>query len=159
MVIMKRFAWLWGALLGAVLFPVLMVACNDIVASHLPLPSGATLSPANLPSLLQGVSIITRHYGGWGAGVGCCGAMLWIGNRSLKWRLLSIGVGIGAVSYLFWQLWTNWHLYSIGSINPTMWAQCVYAATSAPLILGALLLLFFALLLRSSGALVSGTEK
>jgi hypothetical protein len=154
---MKRFAWLWGALLGFVLFPLLMIACTYIVSNYLPRPApvGTTIivAPPSSSILLPYLSKIARDFGMWSAGLGCCGAMLWTGKRSLQWRLLSTLVATGTVSFLWWDYQ---HLYSIGRADLDRWIRYVHGATLAPLLLGALLLAFLALVMRSSP--ISPTE-
>lgn len=151
---MKRFAWLWGTLLGAVLFPLLMVACSYIVSNYLPRPVvvGTTISVGPFsPSIFWSyLSKITREFGLWSGGLSYCGVLLWTGKRSLKWRLLSMGVGTGTVSYLVWKLWKYGHAFSLGRADLDSWVHYVYVATLAPLLLAALLLVFLALLMRSS---------
>jgi hypothetical protein len=147
---MKRFAWLWGTLLGAILLPVLMTACSYGAASYLAFSSGVITKPSNLFSLLYGLSTSTIYSRVWDGALGCCGAMLWTGHRSLSWRLLSIGVGIGATAYPLRDLWKYWHWpYGTGIGDPYRWLRLVYVANCTPLALASLLLLFFAILLRS----------
>jgi hypothetical protein len=143
---MKRFAWLWGALLGVVLLPLLVIACYYVIARVLPVPPRATIGLFSLSSLLQVLLHIAAHDGVWYGGLGCCGAMLWVGNRSLKWRLLSTLVGTGTMSYVLWNFWGFWR-----SSTPKNSSYLpFYVATIAPVTFASLLLVFFALLMRSS---------
>ncbi|RYG54119.1 hypothetical protein EON80_32050 [bacterium] len=144
---MKRFAWLWGSLLGIILFPLLMIACNYGVPRLPIFPPVVTVGSFSLSLFLQALAYLTGHSAFLGGGLGCCGAMLWAGKRSLKWRLLSIGVGTGVMSYLLWRVWTFYgSLPSSGKGNSSY--LFFYTTTWVPLMLAALLLIFFGLLMR-----------
>jgi hypothetical protein len=148
---LKRFAWLWGALLGAVLFPAMMEVCYYCFENYLPHPRRLFPTPLiSFSTAVHYLPTIVRIFGPWGAGVGCCGAMLRTGHRSLKWRLLSIGVATGTMGYLLRALWNYFQTFTVGQSDYNIWTRCVYTAAFAPLLLGASLLLFFALLMRSS---------
>jgi hypothetical protein len=138
---MKRFAWLWGALLGAVLSPSLMVGSYMATRQFL---IGAPLVHWSLSVLLPALSMIMRQYAGWGGALGCCGVMLWTGQRSSK------GIGLGTMGYVLWQFWKAWDSFFIGSVNFQRMVRYLSLATCIPLVLATLLLVFFALLMRSS---------
>ena len=137
----KRFAWLWGALLGAVLLPFLMLVSCAIVAR--------LIFPFRLSISLEMLFYQIKTDGLWGAGLGLCGTLLWTGHRSLYWRLPSLLMGAGIALHYLWYIWLQWHGNSVlNTPSFTNRLHWVYTATHAPLLVAALALIFFALLLR-----------
>lgn len=142
---MKRFSWLWGALLGAVLLPFLMLVSCATVAR--------LIFPFRLSISLEILLYQIKTDGLWGAGLGLCSALLWTGHRSLHWRLLSLFIGAGTSLHYLWYIWLDWHGNSVlNTPDFTNRLRWVYTATNAPLLLVALTLIFFALLTRSCPA-------
>ncbi|RYX83803.1 hypothetical protein EON83_12695 [bacterium] len=126
--VMKRFAWLWGSLLGVVILPLLAEICSSVTYYYLP-HSHFSLSHRSVEfsyfNSLQNLVKITRYDGVCDAGIGCCGAMLCVGYRTWKWRLPSILGGLGTMSYLSWDLWEYWHCYVGAAIDWDRWNHWV----------------------------------
>lgn len=150
---MKRLTWLWGSLLGAVLLPFLMVVSYAIVAHLMPTPPSVSLVTFTLSNSMQALPRNIVIYGPCGAVLGLCSGLLWMGARSLLWRLLCILCGVGTASYGLRDCWMRWSsfyppaTFVVPSIF-TNFVRAINVAFLAPMILAALALVFFPLLLR-----------
>ena len=145
---MKRFAWLWGGVAGAIVLPIAMWACLWIWMHFNTAPA---LAP--LISLLLRNAII-RDGLFIGAGLGALSASLMFGRRTLGIRTLSAGAGASVAAFFCQWIWRTFHgtgALIFSTVRPKDWLLLRVIPYAIPILWG-LALFFFALLVRPRGA-------